>query len=274
VTKASPGRHGISLRPDHFDRVLREGLAADVVELLSEAFLSARGGARHALIERLASEMPISLHGTSLSIGSVDPLRRDYLQALGSLADRVGAAYVSDHLAWASYGGGELDLCPLPYTDEALAHVVARVDEVQDMLGRQLLLENPSSYVAFRHSTMTEWEFLANVADETGCGILLDVNNVYVCSRNHRFSALEYLAGLPAERVLQIHLAGHLDLGDIVVDTHEGPVPHPVWDIYRAAVGRFGCVPTIVEWDSGVPALDTLLAESRRAAAIEQELLG
>ncbi len=179
---------------------------------------------------------------------------------------------MSDHLAWSSYRGSELDLLPLPFTEEALAHVVGRVVTVQEWLGRQILLENPSSYVTFRESTMTEWEFLAAVAEQADCGILLDVNNMYVSGRNNRFDPRAYLRGLPGERVCQIHLAGHHDTGDLLVDTHEGPIQEPVWQLYREAIDRWGRVATIIEWDTGAPSLELLLDESTKSAAIASEV--
>jgi uncharacterized protein len=265
--------HGIDLKPEHSGRFLDETPPVDWVEVISERFLNVRGGAQAQVLERVRSNFPVTLHGVGLSLGSVDPLDGAYLKSLRALADRVEPVFVSDHLAWASMNGTEMDLMPLPHTEEALDHVVGRVQQVQDLLGRRLLLENPSSYVRLRGSTMAEWEFLAAVACRADCGILLDVNNVYVSSRNHGFAPLDYLDGLPADRVLQIHLAGHRDLGDVVVDTHEGPVPDCVWDLYAQAVARFGAVPTIVEWDTGVPPLEVMVAESARAAALEARVL-
>jgi uncharacterized protein (UPF0276 family) len=212
----------------------------------------------------------VVLHGVSLSIGSVDPLDRRHLAGLRELADRVQPAYVSDHLCWGTHRGRYLhDLMPLPYTEEALGHVVRRVNQVQDALGRQILLENVSSYVAFRGSTMPEWEFVAQVAERADCGILLDVNNVHVSARNHGFDPREYLAAIPPERVGQFHLAGHSDRGTYLFDTHDAPVADAVWDLYAAAVRRFGRVPALVEWDEHVPELERLVEESHAAAAVE-----
>jgi hypothetical protein len=265
--------HGIEVRPEHYAQFLHEAPAVDWVEILTERVLHVAGGVRVEVMEKLRREMPVSLHGTTLSIGSVDPLDAGYLRALKALVDRIEPAWVSDHLAWASYGGADGDLFPLPYTEEALEHVAERVRMVQDLLGRPILLENPSSYLAFRDSPLSEWEFLAAVADQADCGILLDVNNMYVTAVNQGFDADDYLAGLPAERIREIHLAGHNEVDDVLVDTHKGPVPDCVWDVYRRAVRRFGGVSTIVEWDTAVPRLETVVAECDEARAIETELV-
>jgi uncharacterized protein (UPF0276 family) len=265
--------HGIGLRPRHYGRFLAEAPSVDWVEAISENFL-APGGRPYAVLEKVRREVPVVLHGVSLGIGSVDPLDERLLRGLRALADRVEPAYVSDHLCWGRHGGRYAhDLLPLPYTEEALAHVVSRVGQVQDALGRQILLENVSSYVAYADSTMPEWEFLTRVAEEADCGILLDVNNVYVSARNHGFDPDAYLAGIPAGRVGQFHLAGHSDHGTHLVDTHDAPVTGAVWELYRSAVRRFGSVPALVEWDDHVPELEVVVEESRRARAIEKEAL-
>jgi uncharacterized protein (UPF0276 family) len=210
----------------------------------------------------------------SLSIGSADPLDAAYLGRLRALIARVEPAWVSDHLCWSGVGGHYAhDLLPLPFTEEALAHVVRRVEEVQERLGRQLLLENVSSYLTYAHSALTEWEFLGAVAEAADCGILLDVNNVVVSAVNHGFAPVAYLAGLPAGRVGQIHLAGHTDMDAYLLDTHDGPVSEPVWDLYRAAVHRLGRVSTLVEWDDRIPDLDVVRAEAERARAAQTEVL-
>jgi uncharacterized protein (UPF0276 family) len=244
------------------------------MEAVSENYL-APGGRPVAVLEKVRRDLPIALHGVSLSIGSTDPLDRPYLASLRALVDRIQPAIVSDHLCWGRHGGRYAhDLWPLPYTEEALAHVVERVGRVQEVLGRQMLLENVSSYVAFRDSTMTEWEFIGEVARRADCGILLDVNNIFVSARNHGFSAAHYIAGVPADRVAQFHLAGHSDKGAYLFDSHDATVPESVWDLYRAAVARFGPVPALVEWDDNIPELDVLVGESRKAAALEAEVLG
>jgi uncharacterized protein (UPF0276 family) len=265
--------HGVGLRPRHFSEMLEGRPPVDWLEATSENYL-ARGGRPLAVLEKVRREVPVVLHGVSLAVGSVDPLDGEYLSALRELAARIQPALVSDHLCWGRHGGRYAhDLWPLPYTDEALAHVVERVKRVQDLLDRQIALENVSSYVACRDSTMSEWEFLAAVAARADCGILLDLNNVIVSAKNHGFDADEYLAGVPGDRVAYFHLAGHADKGAWLLDSHDARIAPPVWQLYRVAVRRFGRVPALVEWDDRIPPLEDLVAESRRAAAIESEEL-
>ena len=252
----------------HYDTILEQGIRADFAEAISENFMS-RGGRACSVLERVRADVPIALHGVSLSIGGLDPFPDGYLDALAELATRIDALSVSDHLCFGTFGGHYAhDLWPLPYTEEALAHVVERVKRVQDRLGRRLLLENVSSYVEYRASTLTEWEFLSEVVVRADAGVLLDVNNVFVSAENHGFSALEFLRGMPGDRVQQIHLAGHSDGGGFLLDDHGSPVPEPVWRLYEQAIERFGAVPTIVEWDERVPALTELEAEAERARAL------
>ena len=265
--------HGIGLRPKHFTRALQERLPVDWVEATSENYM-ARGGRPLAALEKVRRDLPVVLHGVSLSIGSTDDPDEQYLRELRALADRIQPALVTDHLCWGRHAGRYVhDLWPLPYTEEALAHVAARVRRVQGLLGRQIALENVSSYVTYRDSTMSEWEFLAAVAERADCGILLDVNNVYVSSRNHGFDAAAYLAGIPPKRVVQFHLAGHSDKGNWLLDSHDAAVPDPVWELYRGAVRRFGRTPTLIEWDDRIPPLEALVAETRKAASVEREVL-
>jgi uncharacterized protein (UPF0276 family) len=259
--------HGIGLRSQHYGRFLEERPAVDWLEVVSENFLVA-GGRPRAVLEKVRRDYPLALHGVSLSIGGSDALDSNYLDALAMLEREVEPALVSDHLCWGGSGGHYAhDLLPLPYTEEALAHVARRVEAVQERLGRPLVLENVSSYLTFQSSTMSEWDVLSELARRTGCGILLDVNNVYVSARNHGFDPDAYLAGIPKDAVKQIHLAGHTDHGDYVIDTHEGRVVDAVWALYRRAVRRFGQVPSLVEWDEAVPGLEAVLAESERARA-------
>jgi len=269
-----PRGHGYGLRVPHYASFVENGTRADYVEAITENFLD-RGGRPRAVLERVRRDARVALHGVSLSVGGVDPLNAGYLRAVRDLSREIEAAEVSDHLCFGTVQGkyGH-DLWPLPFTGEALAHVVERLRIAQDVLGRRLLVENVSSYVAFRDSEMTEHEFLAAVAREADAGILLDVNNVYVSARNHGFDATAYIDGIPADRVGQIHLAGHTDHGTHVIDDHGSHVCAEVWDLYRRAASRFGAVPTIVEWDDGVPPLDVLEAESAKARAIEREVLG
>ncbi len=265
--------HGIGLRTKHFAQHLAAPPPVDWVEAISENFM-ALGGRPVAVLEKVRGDVPVVLHGVSLSIGSTDPLSKPYLASLADLTRRIEPAWISDHLCWGSHGGRYAhDLWPLPYTEEALRHVVTRIERVQDVLGRQILLENVSSYVAFRASEMTEWEFLAEVARRADCGILLDVNNVYVSARNHGFDPHAYLAGIPADRVGQLHLAGHSDKGRYLLDTHDHEVPAAVWELYRETVHRLGPVSTLIEWDDHIPPLERLVEESRRAEAIEADVL-
>jgi len=265
--------HGVGLRTTHFPRVLDRTARVDWFEAISENFMI-DGGRPLAVLERARTSGPVVLHGVSLSLGSTDPLNDRYLQALRALVDRVAPAWVSDHLCWGSVGGRYAhDLLPLPYTEEALRHIVTRLKMVQDRLGRQILIENVSSYLTFAHSAMPEWEFLAAVSEQADCGILLDVNNVYVSAVNHGFDAERYITSMPADRVGQIHLAGHSDKGTHLLDTHDGHVVPAVWDLYRLAVQRCGPVSTLIEWDDRIPEWAVLCAEAERARTVEAETL-
>ena len=259
---------GLGLRPKHYQAVLRSRPRVDWFEALSENYMIPGGRPLHYL-DRIREHYPVVLHGVSLSIGSTDRLDRAYLAELKALAARIEPAWISDHLCWTGVAGRNLhDLMPLPYTEEALRHVARRVREVQDVLGRRILLENVSSYVDYRSSAMTEWDFLAALAESADCDILLDVNNIYVSAFNHGFDALAFLDAMPARRVRQIHLAGHDNCGDIIIDTHDAKVIGPVWDLYAEAIRRFGPVPTMIERDDRIPPLGTLLRELDRARAV------
>ncbi len=263
--------HGIGLRSEHFSDFLAGNVPVDWVEAISENFFP-EGGRPRAVLEAVRKQMPVVLHGVSLSIGGPDPLDKQHLAHLKELARWVEPAWVSDHLCWGTHRGRYLhDLLPLPFTEESLAHVVARVAQVQETLGRQILLENVSSYLTFSASTLTEWDFLAEVAARADCGILLDVNNVYVSARNHGFDAEAYLKGIPVDRVGQFHLAGYSDRGTHLLDTHDSPVTDPVWALYKEAVRRFGPVTTLVEWDESIPPLPRLLEESQHARQVAEE---
>ena len=225
-------------------------------------------------LDRIRADYPVVMHGVSLSIGSTDPLDQDYLHQVKALAGRVQPLWISDHLCWTGLAGKNLhDLLPLPYTEEAVRHVVTRVAKVQELLGRRILLENVSSYVGYRDSALTEWEFLSEIARRADCLILLDINNVYVSAHNHGFDPDAYLAGVPAERVQQIHLAGHSDCGDRIIDTHDAPVIDPVWDLYGRAIQRLGPVATMIERDDRIPALAELSAELDRARRVADRAL-
>jgi hypothetical protein len=268
-----PLGHGVGLRAPHYGAWLAAPPHLGFVEAVSENFF-APGGRPAAVLERVRREVPVALHGVSLSVGSSDPLSTRYLDALAALVARVEPAIVSDHLCWGSLAGHHVhDLWPLPYTEEALDHVAGRVRRVQDRLGRRILLENVSSYVTFHASSLTEWDFLAAVAERADCGLLLDVNNVFVSARNHGFDPLDFLDGVPAGRVGQIHVAGHQDHGAYLLDTHDAPVAEPVWALYREAIRRLGPVPTLIERDDRIPPLEELVLESARAAAEERAAL-
>jgi uncharacterized protein len=273
LTRPSLG-FGLGLRVDHYEAILAERPRVDWFEVLTENYLVGGGKPLHYLM-RIRERYPVAMHGVSLSIGSSAPLDRAYLEAVKKLAGRIEPEWISDHLCWTGVAGRNThDLLPLPYTEEALAHVVARVEAVQEFLGRRILLENVSSYVAFRDSPLTEWQFLAEIARRADCLILLDVNNIYVSAVNHEFDPLEYLDAIPPERVQQIHLAGHENHGDYLVDTHDHPVPDPVWELYRAALERCGQVSTMIERDDRIPPLGELCAELEQARALARETLG
>lgn len=262
--------YGVGLRTVHYGHVLSEQPDVDWFEIISENFMETGGRPLHVL-DRVAERYPIVMHGVSLSIGSTDPLDFDYLAKLKRLAERCGAAWISDHLCWTGVAGRNLhDLLPVPYTAEVLRHVVDRIRRVQDFLERPLVVENPSTYLEFEASTLTEWEFLAAMAEEADCGLLLDVNNVYVSAFNHGFSAEDYLQAVPHERVVQYHLAGHAHNGTHIIDTHDGPVVDAVWDLYRLAVALSGGRPTLLEWDDRIPAFDVVRAEVEKARAFAQ----
>ena len=271
---ASAGRpflgFGLGLRPEHYPAVLEDRPAVDWFEIISENYLVA-GGRPLYFLDRIREHYPMVMHGVSLSIGGCDPLDPGYLAALKRLAARVEPAWISDHLCWTGIDGRNLhDLLPLPYTEEAIAHVAGRVGQVQDCLGRQILLENVSSYVTYTDSRISEWEFLSAVAERADCHILLDVNNVCVSAHNHGFDPLAYLDGVPPGRVRQIHLAGHSHDGSLIVDTHDHPVPDPVWALYAEAIARLGPVSTMIERDDDIPPLETLLAELAQARSLAE----
>jgi uncharacterized protein len=266
---------GVGLRRPHYTHVLHKRPAMDWFEVISENFMVA-GGRPLEVLEKVREQHPIVLHGVSMSLGSIDPLNREYVTDLARLVRRFEPTWISDHLCWTGVGGHNLhDLLPLPYTEEALRHVVRRIRQVQEILQRPILIENVSSYMAFTVSTLSEWEFVASVAEEADCGILLDINNIYVSAFNHRFDPLVYIDAIPPERVVQFHLAGHSDHGTYLLDTHDHPVRDEVWLLYEHAVRRFGEVSTLVEWDDNIPEFAELAAtaeEARlRSAAVLKE---
>lgn len=264
---------GLGLRIPHYETILESRPAVDWFEVLSENYMVPGGKPRHYL-DRIRAHYPIVMHGVSLSIGSSDPLNLDYLRQLKTLADQIEPRWISDHLCWTGVDHTNLhDLMPLPYTEEALQHVVERVSAVQDILGRRLLLENVSSYVTYKNSEMSEWDFLREVAQRADSLLLLDINNIYVSSYNHGFDPLEYIDAIPVNRVQQFHLAGHRNLGGYIIDTHDEPVIDRVWELYEHAVRRFGPVSTMIERDDNIPPLEELLAELERARGITRRAL-
>ena len=264
---------GLGLRAQHYSEILDGDPAVDWFEAISENYM-VPGGQPLRILDRIRARYPIVLHGVSLSIASTTPFNSDYLADLKALADRVQPAFVSDHLCWTGVHGVNLhDLLPIPYTREALDHIVARVHHVQDHLKRPLALENVSTYVQFAHSEMPEWEFISELTKRTGCWLVFDVNNVFVSAFNHDYDAHAFIEGIPADRVVQFHLAGHEHNMTHIIDTHDALVPEPVWDLYRAAVGRFGPVSTIIERDDNIPPLGELVAELGVARSIAEEML-
>ena len=264
--------YGVGLRRQHYSHVLEIRPRVDWFEVISENFMVA-GGRALEVLEAVRANYPIVMHGVSMSIGSTDPPNRAYLRELRDLARRFEPAWISDHLCWTGVGGRNLhDLLPLPYTEEVIRHVVARLRQVQDALERPILIENVSSYMAFADSTMTEWEFISAIASEADCGILLDINNIFVSAFNHRFDANEYIDAVPAERVVQYHLAGHSDHGTYLLDTHDHPVRDEVWALYERAARRFGKVSALVEWDDNIPEFAELAQTADRARTIANDV--
>lgn len=257
---------GLGLRNEHFGHVLEARPELAWFEIISENFMDT-GGRPLWVLDQIRQHYPIAMHGVSLSIGSTDPLDFDYLAKLAKLAERCEAVWISDHLCWTGVAGKNgHDLYPVPCTEEALRWVADRVRAVQDFLGRPILLENPSNYLSFKASTMPEEVFLRRIAEDADCGLLLDVNNVYVTARNHGFDSLDYLDAMPYERVVQIHLAGHTDNGTHCIDTHDGEVIDEVWQLYAEVIGRAGPRATMVEWDAKIPEFDVVHAEVKKAA--------
>ncbi len=264
---------GLGLRTQHYTDILDGAPPVDWFEVISENFM-VPGGQPLAILDRIAARYPVVMHGVSLSIASTAPFDEDYLDGLVALAKRVQPKWISDHLCWTGVHGVNLhDLLPIPYTREALDHVVARVLHVQERIGRPLCLENVSTYVQFDRSEMPEWEFISELTRRTGCWLLFDVNNVYVSAFNHGYEAMDFLNGIPADRVIQFHLAGHSDMVNYVVDTHDHPVRTEVWELYQAALRRFGPVSTMIERDDHIPPLPELIEELDHARALADAVL-
>lgn len=263
---------GVGLRVPHYEHIFGERPAVDFLEIISENFM-VPGGPPLRNLGRALDAYPLVQHGVSLSIGATEPLDFDYLTRLKALAERTRTPWVTDHLCWTRAHGVDLhDLLPLPYTEEAVHHVAGRIRTVQDFLGLRLGIENTSSYLTYNASVMEEWEFITAIAEEADCGLLLDVNNVYVSSFNHGFDPKTFIDNIPKERVIQYHLAGHTHKGDYILDTHSDFVIDAVWDLYRYALGRTGPVTTLVEWDDEIPDFDTVHGEALKAQAIREEV--
>lgn len=264
-------RFGLGLRPLHYQDILETKPPIDWFEIITEDFIEMRGRDWDWL-QKILSYYPVSLHGVSLNIGSVDPLRMDYLKALKKLIRATNPMLISDHICWTGVNQiNTHDLLPLPLTEEAITHVVDRVKQIQDFLGRQIMLENISSYIQFQQSDMTEWEFIAEIADRADCFILLDINNIYVNACNHRFSATAYLNHIAPYRIKQFHLAGHKHCETHIIDTHDADIISPVWNLYAGALKRFGPIPLIIERDSNIPPLSELLKELEIARRISHD---
>lgn len=265
--------YGLGLRSHYYTEILEQRPPVDWFEILSENYLVDGGKALYYL-DAIGEHYPLVMHGVSLSIGGPHALDMDYLQGLKRLAERVQPAWISDHLCWSRGSAHQLhDLLPLPYTEESLQHVAARVRQVQDVLERPLVLENVSSYLRSAFDQFSEWEFLARLTELSGCELLLDVNNVYVSARNHDFDPWRFIGGLPKQRIRQLHLAGHSDYGDCVIDTHDQPISDPVWQLYQRTLQHLGAVSTLIERDDNYPPLSELLGELNRARALARTTL-
>lgn len=265
---------GLGLRASHYQEIFETKPDVPWFELLSDNYMAA-GGLPIQRAEKVRQDYPITLHGVGMSLGSADPLNTDYLKRLKVLADRLEPHYVSDHIAWVSVDGKYThDLLPLPYNQDMLQHLRVRIQQVQEYLGRTILIENPSSYLSFDSSDMSEADFINQLSLSSGCELLLDVNNIYVSAMNHGFDPYQYLESIPQDKVKEIHLAGYEQMDGYLFDTHGHSVKPPVWDLYRAALKRFGSVPTLIEWDTDVPEFSTLLAEAKKADAFMLEQVG
>ena len=264
---------GLGLRTDHYEHVINNKPQVDWFEVISENYM-VPGGKPLAHLDKIRHDYPIVMHGVSMSIGSTDPLNKDYLKKLKTLIDRVEPQWVSDHLCWTAVDHiNSHDLLPLPYNEATIVHLVERIKRVQDTIGRQMLIENLSSYVTYHQSEMTEWEFVNEIAKRADCHILLDINNIFVSANNHHFEPKEYVNGIDNDRVMQFHLAGHSYNGDMIIDTHDHDVCDPVWDLYEYALGRFGAVSTMIERDDNIPPFDELRQELAIAEKIAAKVL-
>lgn len=262
---------GLGLRPDYYEDILAQKPDLDWFEILTENYLIP-GGKPLYYLDKIREHYPVVMHGVSLSLGSTDVLDREYLNQLKKLMSRIEPVWISDHLCWTGVQGlNAHDLLPIPYTQQAINHIVSRIHQVQDVLGRPILIENVSSYLTYKQSEMSEWEFIVEIVKKADCYILLDVNNIYVSSVNHQFNPLDFIKAMPADRVAQIHLAGHSNHGDYIIDTHDAPVIKPVWDLYEATIQRLGQVSTMIERDDKMPPFSELLAEIHYAKHLAEK---
>jgi uncharacterized protein len=264
---------GLGLRTEHYESILLEKPPIDWFEIVTENYL-VPGGKPHYYLDRIREHYPMVMHGVSMSIGSTDPINWDYLSQVKTLAKRISPQWISDHLCWTGIHSKNMhDLLPLPYTEEAINHIVERIQTIQDYLGQRILIENVSSYVTYRQSTLSEWEFLKTISERADCFILLDINNIYVSAVNHSFNPMDYLHAIPVERVYQFHLAGHSDMGDYIIDTHDNDIVPSVWDLYAQALQLIGPVSTMIERDDNIPSLSMLIKELNHARTIADTVL-
>jgi uncharacterized protein (UPF0276 family) len=264
---------GLGLRPDHYDEILSSNPPIDWFEIITENYL-VPGGKPHHFLNQICERYPVVMHSVSMSIGSIDPIDFEYLQQIKFLSERIKPKWISDHLCWTGVHGKNMhDLLPLPYTEESIQHIVGRIQKIQDFFGQQILIENVSSYITYQQSQMTEWEFISEITNQADCRILLDLNNIYVSSVNHGFDPSTYLINVPKNRVSQFHLAGHSNMGDYIIDTHDQDIIDPVWNLYRKAIQHFGFVPTMIERDDNIPPLQSLVTELNYARTIAQNQL-
>ena len=265
---------GLGLRPDHYQTILEEKPSVDWFEIITENYM-VPGGKPLYHLDKIRALYTMVMHGVSMSIGSTDPLDLDYMRELKELIKRVEPKWVSDHLCWTGVTHKNMhDLLPLPYTEEAIQHIVSKIQQIQDFLNQRILIENLSSYVTYKQSCMTEWEFINEIVQRADCLILLDVNNVYVSSVNHEFKPEDYINAMPCDRVYQIHLAGHSNEGDCIIDTHDAAIIDPVWDLYAKTIKRLGPISTMIERDNNIPPLNDLLLELNQARKIANSVLG
>jgi uncharacterized protein (UPF0276 family) len=273
ITAQSIEGAGLGLRSNHYQEIFETQPDVPWFELLSDNYMAA-GGLPIQRAEKIRQNYPVTLHGVGMSLGSADPLNVEYLKRLKTLAERLQPTYISDHIAWVSVNGQYThDLLPLPYTQDMLQHLSDRIQQVQEYLGRTILIENPSSYLTFASSDMSEADFIKQLCVSSGCELLLDVNNVYVSAQNHGFEAAQYLAELPVDKVKEIHLAGYEEMPGYLFDTHGHQVREPVWQLYKMALEHFGRVPTLIEWDTDIPEFSTLLSEAKKAEQLMRALV-